>query len=162
MFLKTCFLKFEESGIKTIHHSPILNTMQVSGKGHLHNKRYGPYNFLVESKKSDIINFWDTILKFKVAAPCTFRAMFLKTNILKILGSGIKTIQQNPILNTMHVSGKGHLHNKRYGPYNFLVESKKSDIINFWDTILKFQVAAPCTFRPCFSKRVSLSFREVA
>src|SRR6185437_7651681 len=70
---------------------------------------------LVDSKKSDIINFWDTILKFQVAAPCTFRAMFLKTYILNFLGSGIKEIQQSPILNNMHVSGKGHLHNKRYG-----------------------------------------------
>src|SRR4029078_1018483 len=99
--------------------------MHVSGKGHLHNKRYGPYNFLVESKKWDIINFWDTILKFQVAPPCTFRTMFLKTCILKFLGSGITTIPQSPILNTMHVSGKGHLHNKRYRPYNFFGRIKK-------------------------------------
>src|SRR6476646_7073139 len=69
----------------------------------------GHIKILVESQKSDIINFWDTILNLQ--------GHFHKTSILKSEESGIKTIQQSPILNTMHVSDKGHLHNKRYGPY---------------------------------------------
>src|SRR6185503_1817565 len=89
--------------------------------------------------------------------------MILKTCILKIKGSGIKTIQQSPILNTMHVSGKGHLHNKRYGPYNFFGRVKKNRTISIFGTPFKNSKLQPLVrLGPCFSKRISLNFREVA
>src|SRR6185437_12135811 len=156
MFLKTCILKFWGSGIKTIQQSPILNTMHVSGKGHLHNKRYGPYNFLVESKKIGHYQFLGHHFEIPSCSPLYLQGHVSQNVYPKILGKWHKNNTAEP--NTQHVSGKGHLHNKRYGPYNFLVESKKSDIIYFWDTILKFQVAAPCTFRAMFLKTCILKF----
>src|SRR6185503_3324522 len=144
MILKTCILKFLGSGIKTIQQGPILNTMHVSGKGHLHNKRYGPYKkFGRVKKKSDIINFWDTILKFQVAAPSLYLQGHVSQNLYpKILGKWHKN-------NTAEPNTQQHARFWQGTPPQQKIWAIWA-IWAIWDTILKFQVAAPCTFRAMF------------
>src|SRR4029079_1565960 len=133
--------------------------MHVSGKGHLHNKRYGPYNFLVESKKIGHYQFLGHHFEIPSYSPLYLQSHVSQNVYPKILGKWHKNNTTEP--NTQHHARfwQGTPPQQKIWPIFFLVESKKSDIINFWDIILKFQVAAPCAFRAMFLKTCILKFQ---
>src|SRR4029079_14480554 len=74
--------------------------MHVSGKGHLHNKRYGPYNFLVESKKIGHYQFLGHHFEIPSYSPLYLQSHVSQNVYPKILGKWHKNNTAEP--NTQH------------------------------------------------------------